>query len=152
MLKIELEDQQATEKLGARLASVLQKGLVVFLQGDLGAGKTTFSRGLLRALGVMGVVKSPTYALVESYETDKCMVHHFDLYRIRDLEELEYLGLPDYLNGESVCLIEWPERADGYLQAPDLLCQLDIHGEQRIAKLTAQSDVGQHVLKEMGVV
>lgn len=106
---------------GARLATHL-RGLagVVFLRGELGAGKTTLVRGLLRALGHQGPVRSPTYTLIEPYVLNNARIYHLDLYRLGDAEELEYLGLRDLLDGEALLLVEWPERGVGILPAPDL--------------------------------
>ncbi len=106
-----LPDPEATERLGRQLAAVLPAGGVVFLQGDLGAGKTSVARGILRGLGVEGPVKSPTYTLIESYAVGQGRwVHHLDLYRLADAGELEWLGLRDLFTERSLVLIEWPER------------------------------------------
>ncbi len=120
MLTIPLPDESATEAFGARLAPLLAHLHLVTLSGDLGAGKTTLVRGLLRALGHVGKVKSPTFTLVEPYDIDGRAVYHFDLYRLSSPEELEYLGFSDYLADDALSLIEWPERGDERLSRPDL--------------------------------
>lgn len=106
-----LQDEAATLALAATVASVAGPGLLILLEGPLGAGKTTFARGFLRALGHAGKVKSPTFTVVESYELATRRVHHFDLYRINDPDELHYLGFDDFLASADICLIEWPSRA-----------------------------------------
>ena len=126
-----IKDEQAMLDAGAKLALQLQPGMLVFLQGDLGAGKTTLVRGVLRGLGHQGAVKSPTYNLVEAYLINDQPLFHFDLYRLMDDEELEYMGMRDYLNKESICFIEWPDKGAGFLPEPDMLLEIKINGCQR---------------------
>ncbi len=135
-----LPDSAATEAAGAWLAQHGLAGSLIYLQGDLGAGKTTLVRGFLRALGHQGAVKSPTYTLVETYALDtvpRRLVYHVDLYRLSDAEELEYLGFRDYFDGASWCLVEWPERGAGWLPPADLRLTLDYAESGR--RLTVQA-------------
>lgn len=118
--RLTLADETATLLLGGQLAQVLHPGLVIFLRGDLGAGKTTFARGILRGLGYEGKVKSPTYNLIELYKISKLYLYHFDFYRFEDPAEWEDAGFREYFNAESICLVEWPEKADGLLPQADL--------------------------------
>ncbi|MBV0934101.1 tRNA (adenosine(37)-N6)-threonylcarbamoyltransferase complex ATPase subunit type 1 TsaE [Marinobacterium weihaiense] len=138
-----LPDEQAMAVFGAQLAQALRGGGVVFLVGDLGMGKTTLSRGILRGCGHAGSVKSPTYTLVEPYETPQGPVFHFDLYRLSDPEELEYLGIRDYFTEKSLCLVEWPDKGAGMLPAADMEIRLSLHGQGRELTLTAQTPKGQ---------
>jgi tRNA threonylcarbamoyladenosine biosynthesis protein TsaE len=140
-----LADAAATEALGARLAACCETGLVVLLRGELGAGKTTLVRGLLRALGHGTAVKSPTYTLVESYQLPALQVHHLDLYRLTGAEDLEWLGVRDLLAGDALCLIEWPERGAGVLPPADLELILAYQETGRRVAVTALSEAGRRV-------
>jgi len=126
-----IKDEQEMLEAGAKLALQLKPGMLVFLQGDLGAGKTTLVRGILRGLGHKGSVKSPTYNIVEPYTINDKAFFHFDLYRLMDVEELEYMGMRDYLSKDSICFIEWPDKGEGFLPEPDLLLDIKINGSQR---------------------
>ena len=148
-LPITLPDEAATLALGERLASGLVWPLKLYLQGQLGAGKTTLSRGLLQGLGHVGSVKSPTYTLVEPYTLGEHDVYHFDLYRLGDPEELEFLGLRDYLEQPALLVFEWPERGAPWLPSADLRIQLDVVDEGRRATVTAYSEAGLTVLKHV---
>jgi len=134
-------DETRLVDLAQSLAHAIGTGGIIHLRGDLGAGKTTFARALLRALGVGERVKSPTYSLIESYEAGDLAVHHLDLYRIADPGELEWLGLPDLTRGAHLIVIEWPERAGAALPAADLVINLahagavrEVWGEPHSAK------------------
>lgn len=142
----QLEDEQATIAAGRRLGQPLGGGAVVWLEGDLGAGKTTLSRGILQGCGHRGHVKSPTYTLVEPYELPDLNVFHFDLYRLHDPEELEFMGFRDYLQPSALLLIEWPERGDDWIPQPDLQLTLTTKGQGRELRLRACSARGESLL------
>lgn len=144
-----LANEQFTEAMGKQLAEVCPIPGIIFLQGQLGAGKTTLSRGFLHGLGVTGAIKSPTFTLVEPYSLTDRHVFHFDLYRIADSEELTYIGLRDYFTDNSICLIEWPERGQGHLPQPDLICQLSLHSDGRLLNLYAQTEKGKSMLDKL---
>lgn len=135
MSEIFIEDEKAMMQLGGEIAEQFPKGGIVLLNGDLGAGKTTLVRGLLRHLDFEGTVKSPTYTLVEPYNIKGRRIYHFDLYRLGDPEELEYMGGRDYWSSDSLCLIEWPEMAKGYLPEEDLNLTIFHDGEHRLVKI-----------------
>jgi len=133
----QLDDADATEAAGAALARRLGPGMLVLLRGPLGAGKTTLVRGILRQFGYRGSVKSPTYTLLEPYDLPDQQVLHFDLYRIADPAELEFIGFDELLEGPALKLVEWPERAAGRLPAPDLELTLALtdRGRRRLLEL-----------------
>ncbi len=131
-----LHGTEETEQFGATLWRDLPKKCLVFLYGDLGAGKTTLVRGYLRAAGFSAAVKSPTYTLVEEYTVNNRKIVHFDLYRISDPEELEWIGLRDYLDQECVCFIEWPDRGKNILPEPDKIISLTPAGAGRLLEMT----------------
>ncbi|MEH6577522.1 MAG: tRNA (adenosine(37)-N6)-threonylcarbamoyltransferase complex ATPase subunit type 1 TsaE [Amphritea sp.] len=135
-------DEAAMVSFGQLLASASQGGEVVFLIGDLGMGKTTFCRGVLYGFGHQGSVKSPTYTLVEPYEVGKRHVFHFDLYRLGDPEELEYLGIRDYFVDDGLCLIEWPEKGLGVLPEADVELYFDVEDRGRRLNLLAKTEKG----------
>jgi tRNA threonylcarbamoyladenosine biosynthesis protein TsaE len=148
-LKTTLPDEQATLALGGALAPCLEPGLTVYLRGELGAGKTTLVRGVLRALGHTGAVKSPTYTLVELYEVSRLHLHHFDFYRFQDPKEWIDAGFRESFNGRNVSLIEWPERAGGMLPPADLDIALGLLATGRSAALTSSSLAGQKCLARL---
>ncbi len=149
-LKVDLPDEAATLALGARLAPVLQPGTTIYLSGDLGAGKTTLTRGLLRALGFAGRVKSPTYALVELYTVSSLHLYHFDFYRFRDPEEWQEAGFRDLFNEVNICLVEWPEKAQDLLPQPDVKVTLTTTPQStREAVLSVHTKRGQQLLMAM---
>jgi tRNA threonylcarbamoyladenosine biosynthesis protein TsaE len=145
-LKTHLPDESATLALGAALAACLEPGLTIFLRGELGAGKTTLARGVMRGLGHEGSVKSPTYALVEVYEVSRLHLHHFDFYRFQDPREWIDAGFRESFNGRNVSLIEWPEKAGGLLPPADLEIALELSASARNASLHANSLPGQKCL------
>jgi tRNA threonylcarbamoyladenosine biosynthesis protein TsaE len=151
MVKLDtyLADEAATLALGAALAPALEPGLSVHLKGDLGVGKTTLVRGVLRGLGWQGPVKSPTYALVELYEVSRLVLHHFDFYRFQDPREWIDAGFRESFNGRTVSLIEWPEKAEGLLPPADLEIALASSGEGRSASLRARSAPGRKCLASL---
>lgn len=148
--QIFLADEQETVAFGGRLAEYVADsgcGITIYLQGTLGAGKTTFCRGFLIGLGHSSAVKSPTYTLVEPYDLGRYTAYHFDLYRLADPEELEYMGIRDYFTDSAICLIEWPQRGLGVLAKPDLQLSFDVSGSGRAVTLLAESNRGQAVIK-----
>jgi tRNA threonylcarbamoyladenosine biosynthesis protein TsaE len=146
---LKLPDAAATARLGAALATGTQPGRVLHLCGDLGAGKTTLVRGLLRALGIQGPVKSPTYTWVEPYTASRLDLYHFDFYRFTDRTEWLTSGLRDYFRPDACCIVEWPEKAGPLLPAPDATVSLSHDGEARRATLVSHSPAGEDWLSSL---
>jgi tRNA threonylcarbamoyladenosine biosynthesis protein TsaE len=153
---LDLADEAATILFGRQLASVLVPNITLFMQGDLGAGKTTMVRGILRGLGFNGKVKSPTYTILETYDINlenglKLSINHFDLYRFNDEEEWEAAGFRDAFNADSVSLIEWPEKAMNCLPQADIEVHLSMRKNGgRIATLVTPSDQGKMICQHLG--
>jgi tRNA threonylcarbamoyladenosine biosynthesis protein TsaE len=148
-LDLKLPDAAATLRLGEALAAGVAPGTVLFISGDLGAGKTTLVRGLLQGLGYAGRAKSPTYALVEPYTFSSIDLYHFDFYRFKDRSEWLNSGFREYFNPDSVCVVEWPEKARDLLSPPDLQIRLEFDGEARRAQLEARSKAGKAWLSSL---
>ncbi len=163
----ELKDEAATLEFGGRLAAatfqqqsnleqiisdgegVATLGGMIYLQGDLGAGKTTLARGLMRAFGYQGAVKSPTYTLVEPYEFDLCNIYHFDLYRLADPEEVQYLGTDEYFDSANLCLVEWAEKGTRWLSPADILIEFAYSGTGRLLTCQSLTEKGALIAKRL---
>lgn len=142
-----LVGEDATRDLGREMAQHCQPPLIIYLNGELGSGKTTFAQGFIRAFGYAGIVKSPTFSLLETYEFEGVTLYHFDLYRLRDVRELEYIGIRETSSEQdAICLIEWPQRGHGAIPPADLAFNFQHHGSQRQVDYYAQSTSGQKVL------
>ena len=141
-----LQDEAATLAFGEKLALDLQPGLLIGLSGELGSGKTTLARGILRGLGYQGKVKSPTYTLVELYKLSRLDLYHFDLYRFKDSQELLEAGFREYFDSRNVCVVEWPERARDLLPGADLSVSLVEEGKGRRVRIVAHTESGKNCL------
>jgi tRNA threonylcarbamoyladenosine biosynthesis protein TsaE len=152
-LLLKISDEAAMMALGGAIARAMEADhqAVIFLHGNLGAGKTTLVRGLLRSLGHTGPVKSPTYTLVETYEFPGWLIYHFDLYRLSDPEELEYIGIRDFWDKPNVALIEWPEQGAGFLPAPDLEVHIEYRGEGRGVRICGLTDPGSKLVSSINI-
>lgn len=146
-----LVDEAAMVAFGTELGlcSQQQPRLTVFLKGDLGMGKTTLCRGVLQAYGHHAAVKSPTYTLVEPYELGQFQVYHFDLYRLGDPEELEYMGIRDYFSENGLCLVEWPEKGRGFLPQPDLTVSIAPELPGRVVTVSADTAIGSAIVEQL---
>ena len=149
MIKFELASEKEMLGLGAMLSRFLCGEGVIHLSGGLGAGKTTLCRGILRAMGHLGAVKSPTFTLVEPYQISGSEVYHFDLYRLADPSELDYIGIDEYFGKNKLCLIEWPEKAIGYLPQHDLDITIDVLVEKRIIDVRSNSRSGEKICTQL---
>ena len=148
-LTVRIEGEEAMVDFGRRLGDLFQGGERCYLQGDLGAGKTTLVRGMLRARGHQGAVKSPTYTLIEPYEFESLTFYHLDLYRLGDPEELEWVGVRDLFDAHAVSLIEWPERGEGWLPPADLAIAIAHAGPAREVRLAGQSERGNEIVNQL---
>lgn len=149
MLNKVLSSEADTLSLASSLAGIVDDGTVIYLYGPLGAGKTTFARGFLRGFGYMEKVKSPTYTLVEPYDIDGRTVVHFDLYRVKDVNELEHMGIRDYFSPTAICLVEWPENGFPLLPEPDLACYISFKDTGRNIRLEAHTVRGEAILRKL---
>lgn len=145
-LELEAKDAARMEAIGGRLAARLRAGHLVFFRGELGAGKTTLIRGILRGLGCTEPVKSPTYTLIEPYTVAGLTVFHFDLYRVNDPEELEAIGVRDYVDGDGICLVEWPERGEDMFPLPDVEVMISPKDGGRILRFFSHTESGAKAL------
>lgn len=151
------ENEAEMLQFGKRLASHfrealnqdVESALVVYLNGELGAGKTTLTRSIVQAFGYQGNVKSPTYTFVEEYDLSPYTLYHFDLYRLADPDELEFIGIRDYFRAQTICLLEWASRGKGMIPNADLVIQIDYAGQGRKISLLPQSPHGQQIIAKI---
>lgn len=149
MLDLFLATEQDTIDFGQSLAKVCQAPCIIFLEGDLGTGKTTLVRSFIQALGYQGTIKSPTYTLVEPYTIQQQLLFHFDLYRLQDPQELEFIGIEDYFMQKGIFLIEWPERGTGVLPPADLTCYIQHRSLGRQLQVSAKTEYGEKILANL---
>jgi tRNA threonylcarbamoyladenosine biosynthesis protein TsaE len=148
-MNFQIDDAGQMEQFGSRFAGHCKPPVLIALQGMLGSGKTTFVRGFLHGLGHAGHVKSPTYTLVEPYTVGEKKIYHFDFYRVSDPGELEAIGFRDYLEGDYICLVEWPENGEGILPVADVFIHFEYLGSARTLDLEANTDTGRHILNHL---
>ncbi len=149
MMILQANSESEQEAVGAALAKAVPPACVIYLEGDLGAGKTTLARGFMRGLGHQGAVKSPSYTLIEPYELKDRRCFHFDLYRLADPGELEYLGVRDLLVEDAVLLVEWPDRGEGGLPPADLIVRISYRKTGRKLQLLAMSEIGEELIQKV---
>ena len=147
--RVSLKNEEGTVEFGGVLAKACNGKGVVFLHGDLGMGKTTLCRGVLNALGHNGHVKSPTYTLVEPYELPEYVVYHFDLYRLGEPEELEFMGIRDYLDQQALSIIEWPEKGAGVLPEADIEIFFEQQGLGRVVRWQENTEYGKFIAEQI---
>lgn len=151
MLVIKADSEREQELIGMALSRVVPSSCLIYLTGDLGAGKTTLARGFLRGLGHTGSVKSPTYTLIEPYEIGNRRCYHLDLYRLADPDEIEFLGLRDMLQDDAIMLVEWPEQGQGALPEPDLLIRIRYLEGGRELVIEAETDSGARLMEKLAL-
>lgn len=150
-LNFTIKTARAMQTLGKKLAAVCPQSAVIFFHGNLGAGKTTLIRGFLRGLQYTGHVRSPTFTLLEPYTADGKQIYHFDLYRLYEAAELEFIGIRDYFNDNAICLLEWPEKGQDYLPNPDLIITIEFMSNGRSVEFLSRSQKGDTILSQLKI-
>ena len=149
MKKFTIKNETAMQTLGSELAKLCPGDTIIHIKGELGVGKTTFARGFIQSTGHQGAVKSPTYTLVESYPFNNLTIHHFDLYRLSDAEELEFMGIRDYFTQQTIVLIEWPDKGGKLLPAPGLTINIDYKILEREVTLIPHTEATKNIIKKI---